>query len=480
MPNPKPPSRPRNSSISSRAISAATGFPASKALNQPNPHKSRPASRQPPANSHEATSIQLDPWLTSAPLPQGQPLASLIAALASGLPKVRTDARLRQLDVLACLLANFAASAALASTTTAIKAIAVPLRRDKSSRYDNPSITGRQLKPVIDALEDAGMIVRTPAIFKQRRTIVEPTARLAELVAQHQVTTASITRLSGEEVIILRQRKARNADGEGHGDVEPLTTNNQDGALIDYPNDCLEANALRNELRRYNAFISKSDICVLGIDNPPPPKPFKRLFDTSGPVQFNLHGRVYAGQVGGWHQNLPKAERHLVRINGEQIVEIDFNALHVRLAYCEANCTPPAEDLYATPGLEPYRPALKIVVSAMLSITGELTKLPPTVREASPDLPKHWTAKRIAQAVKEYHAPIVHLFGKDKGIAFMHNDSTILMLVLTRLLHLGIPALPLHDAVLVQASARDIATAVMKEASKELLGVELPVGVKSY
>ena len=114
----------------------------------------------------------------------------------------------------------------------------------------------------------------------------------------------------------------------------------------------------------------------------------------------------------------------------------------------------------------------------MLSIAGELTKLPPSVREASPDLPKLWTARRIAQAVMQHHAPIAHLFGKDRGIAYMHTDATLLMMVLTRLMDLGLPALPLHDAILVQQSAKDIAIAIMQEVSMELLGVALPVSLK--
>lgn len=422
--------------------------------------------------------ILLDPWLTTAALPQGQPLASLIHALIPSLPKARADAAQRQLAVLSCVLANFAAT--ITNPPLAPRAIAVPQGKLKATRYDNAAITGRQLKPTLDALEAAGMIVRSPAIFKQARTTAQPTARLVELMAAHNVTASSIIRLPGEEVILLRKRKARHAsENDGGGDDgagEPfIATHNQVGSFIDYPDDCLEANALRTELRRYNEFLFKSDIRVMGVNNPPPPKPFKRIFATSGLVQFNLHGRLYAGQVGGWHQGLPKTERHLIRINGESIVEIDWQSLHLRLAYVEAQCSPPAGDLYAIPGLEPYRPALKIVCSAMLSVSGELIKLPPSVREASPDLTKQWTARRIAEAVKEYHAPIAHMFGKDRGIAYMNKDAAMLMRVLASMMGRGLPALPLHDAILVQQSAKDIAIATMQEASLEMLGVVLPV-----
>lgn len=471
MPSPKPPVRsgaqPASSAPVSRFGSASDQWPS---------HTRRPPKPRHRVPKVPPESILLDPWLTTAPLPQGQPVASLIGDLAPRLAKVRVDAAKRQIAVLACVLANFAAAIpALPLALATMPAIAVPQGKLKATRYDNPAITGRQLKPTLDALVEAGLIVRTPAIFKERRTTVQPTDHLAELMASHNVTATSITRLPNEEVIILRLRKGRAAEEDG----ETFTaTSTQNGNLIDYPDDCQEANALRSPLRRFNAFIAMSDIRIEGRDNPPPPKPFKRIFATSGPVRFNLHGRLYVGQVGGWHQGLPKAERHLVRINGEKVAEIDFNAMHLRLAYAEANRQPPSGDLYAIPGLEAFRPAIKIVCSAMLSIAGELTKLPSSVREVCPELPKHWTARRIASAVKAHHPAIAHLFGKDRGIALMHTDSTLLMMVLTRLMECGLPALPLHDAILVQQSAQDTAIAAMREASMVLLGVELPVSVK--
>jgi hypothetical protein len=426
-------------------------------------------------------SILLDPWLTAASQPQGQPLAALIGELASCLPKTRADAAKRQLAVLTCLLANFASTITAHPLAASFSpAIAVPQGKLKATRYDNPTVTGRQLAPTLDALEAAGMIVRTTAIFKQVRTIVQPSTRLLELMAVHMVTASSIARLPDEEVIILRQRKARTVEVVDRAEKSlDATTSNSISGLIDYPDDCHEANALRYELSSYNEFLSKSDIRVIGLDNPPSPKPFKRIFATNGPIQFNLHGRLYAGQVGGWHQGLPKAQRHLVRINGEKVVEVDWQSLHLHLAYAETQCTPPAGDLYAVHReLDAHRKGLKVATSAMLSITGELSKLPPSVREASPDLPKQWTAKRIASAVKEYHAPIAHLFGKDKGIAYMNLDSRLLLRTLVNLMNQGLPALPLHDAILIQTSAKDAAINAMQEASFELLGVALPVSIK--
>jgi hypothetical protein len=332
------------------------------------------------------------------------------------------------------------------------------------------------------SLEDAGMIVRTPAIFKQVRTTVQPSARLVELMAAHMVTASSVARLPNEEVIILRQRKARTVDDDDGAEKSlDIITTKPIGSLIDYPDDCREANSLRNELRSYNEFLSKSDIRVIGLDNPPPPKPFKRIFATSGPIKFNLHGRLYAGQVGGWHQGLPRAQRHLILINGEPVTTIDLTALHVMLACLHAQGPLPVGDAYLVPQLEAYRPAIKIIVSSMLSRTGELIKLPAKVREVCPDLPKHWTGRRIAQAMKEHLPQLGGVWGKDMGMKFMNIDSTILMTVLTRLMQEhGIPALPLHDAVLLPASAQEWGVRIMQEASLAIVGVALPLKVESY
>jgi hypothetical protein len=120
---------------------------------------------------------------------------------------------------------------------------------------------------------------------------------------------------------------------------------------------------------------------------------------------------------------------------------------------------------------------VKIVISAMLSRTGDLKRMP---EDARPLLPREWTGQRIAQVITKHHAHIAHLFGKDKGLHYMWQDSEILMAVLTRLMHKDIPALPMHDGIMVQASAKDVAVRVMKEATLDLLGVALPVSLKEF
>jgi hypothetical protein len=303
-----------------------------------------------------------------------------------------------------------------------------------------------------------------------------------ELIAKHQVTTACTVRIPNEEVIILTRLKARSAtaigdDEDRDDDGEPF---NQGGTAIDYPDDCAAANSLRTPLRQYNQFLSQSNIHVIGPPDAPsrPFAPFKRLFASNGTISFNLRGRLHGGQVGGWNQNLPKEQRHLIRINDEPVCDLDFTNMHLRLAYREAQCSPPDGDLYAIKGLENHRSAVKKVVLAMLAKTGPLTKLPRGTRN---QLPKQWNGENIRQAISEHNAPIAHLFGKGNSHRFTFQESQVLMEVLCRLMnHHNVPALPMHDGLMVQASKRELAIEVMQEVTMDLLGGVLPVERKGF
>ena len=61
----------------------------------------------------------------------------------------------------------------------------------------------------------------------------------------------------------------------------------------------------------------------------------------------------------------------------------------------------------------------------------------------------------------------------------MLTDSSILMAVLTRLTREGIPALPMHDGLMVPQSARDRAKLIMEEEAQRITRVRLPVAVKA-
>jgi hypothetical protein len=422
----------------------------------------------------EASAELMCLWLTISPNQAGLPLHTLVSEITSRLtPKARTDASNRRTQIITTIISNF----------LWFPSIAVNLKRDKATRYQRQAIKGEPLSQALMELEELGLIAIQPFQFKRLRTIIAPTPKLEELIAKHQVTTTCTIRLEDEELIILKRpnKKSHSTTIENVTEIDDQAQNQVDGndGEIDYPDDCAVANTLRIPLRQYNQFLSQSNIHVIGTTNAPPFAPFKRIFRYNGTISFDLRGRLHRGSVGGWSQNLPKEQRHLIRINGESVCDLDFTNMHMRLAYREAKCPPPDGDLYDIGhGLENYRSAVKQVVVAMLAKTGPTTKLPKGTRN---QLPKQWNGKNIAQAVMEYHAPIAHIFGKANSHRFSFQESQVLMETLSRLMNQhDVPALPMHDGLMVQASKRELAMSVMQEVALDVLGVVLPVEEKVY
>lgn len=416
---------------------------------------------QPQDSPQPLPASHLDPWLTVKP---GSPLAALVAQTMDYLPNARRDALAKREAIVGALFANLTLS----------PAVAVPLANAKLTRYDRREVVSSQLKPTLDVLEMCFLIIKHPAEFKKRRTIIEAHPRLEALFASNGVSLSDVARLPDEEVIFLRKRKtpAKGQDADAGEQAAPFDASTPDaGDLIDYT-DTRETRRMRDEVRAFNQFLAAADIRLEGHTGPTPFKPFRRIFSTDGKKRFDLHGRLYGGQAGGWHQGLAKDQRHRIRINGEPVADLDFANMHVRLAYAEAGCEPPEGDPYCIPGLEDHRDGVKAVTSAMLSRIGELTKLPSTVRAM---LPQRWKGPQVAAAIKAHHPRIAYLFGQDRGIRYMFTDSTILMAVLMRLTRKGIPALPMHDGLMVPQSARDLARRIMEEEAHRIAGVDLPV-----
>jgi hypothetical protein len=172
---------------------------------------------------------------------------------------------------------------------------------------------------------------------------------------------------------------------------------------------------------------------------------------------------------------LKSTMRHRLRIDGEPITDLDFSSMFPRLAYRHVGTEPPQGDLYAVPGLEDHREGAKAGLSALLSYGTEMKSLPPRLKALLPD---GWTAKRLTRAFAKHHPNLVPHFGKDFGLDLMFTESRILMLALRKLMARGIPALPMHDGMMVPRSHAGPAKPAMEEASEEVVGVRLPVAIK--
>lgn len=338
--------------------------------------------------------------------------------------------------------------------------LAIPAGHPKAaSRYERKGFN--QLRPIVTIMAENGLAIVSPA-FKDRRMGLEADGWLLTALHQAPITPKDLGKAEGEEVLWLSARTGRNALGQKLPQEH-----------INYA-DTQETLKFRKEVEEINGFLNTQDIALDGEPQGTIRLTRRFLLRTpSEPREFRLHGRLY----GGFWQNLKKERRSGLRINGEQIADLDFVSMFPQLAYAKVGVEPPEGDLYSIPGLEKHRAGVKAGFSALLSVSSDMKKLPSEVKEG---LPEGWTASRFKAAIGEKHPALVPLFGKDTGSDLMFAESRILLLALRGLMQKGIVALPMHDGIMVAGSDTGTAILVMSESAMQVTGSEFAVLRKWY
>jgi hypothetical protein len=397
--------------------------------------------------------IHHDPWLSPAS-PDLQALAaSIFEELEASFPRPprqRSDARARR----AAITGNIVASLALLARYHPEGArLAIISENTKRTRYDRAVFSREVFMQIVGEMEGAGYLLRRRGTRRKARTTIEPTTRFRLMVSEMEV---QISRTEGAETIILKARTGRD----------------RPKVFIDYE-DTTETIAMRAEMRAVNDALGSASITVAGEPSSIPPF-MSRRFQIDAPDEphtFRQHGRLY----GGLWQSLPKTERHLLRVDGEQIADLDFTGMFVQLAYLEAGLALPNSDPYA--GVEGLsRAAMKLGMSALLCRSGAMQRLPADIRKI---VGPEWNARRFSAALAERHPGIAHLFGNGIGLRLMKTEGDILLVALQGLFAQGVPALPMHDGIMVPASKAEVARRAMALASMKIVGIALPVAQKA-
>lgn len=394
--------------------------------------------------------LYFDPWLTAS----GAALINVSAEVFTLLPapeitpgrKPRADAMHRRLLCLRSLLANLVA---LALQPGLHCALAVPLKGGRRSRYYRPPYHIAVLSDTLKDLQAAGMVSVVPGAARRTRTYVTPTPRLEAVLTGHGITLQDVGRLAGGETLLLRSSEP--GDGEE--------------TFMEYV-DTATTMAMRRDMEVINETINAADIRFAGA--PIAPTHLVRMFQGD----FQHHGRMYRGV---W-QSLPKRERHRLSINGEAVVDLDFSAMFLQLAYLKQGVEMPHGDPYAIPELSGCRGAVKRLISSLLARKAPALRLPPGIKE---QLPEGWTMRRFEHAACLKHPAIAELFGKGLSLEFMFTESRVMVAVLLGLAAKGIVGLPMHDGLMVAASHKEAAIEMMQKVSFEVLGKALPVAEKT-
>lgn len=329
-----------------------------------------------------------------------------------------------------------------------------------------------------------------PRAIRGEVSSIAPGKRWAELTQGLVFTFDDFSRDQGQEVIMLN-RKRRSAT--------PWSTDAPGRERIDYK-DTTETMALRTSMQALNAFLADANVTFEVDDAEPTVDPRDRLqrryyvmkADQSD-ERFDQSGRLF----GGFWSNMKASRRSRIRINGEPTKTLDYGSMFTRLAYAELGATPPESDLYAIDGLAGYRSGVKMAMNCFLFDEANTRRTWPAVlgqgvgddheAQANPDclaasfqarLPAGWTVRKTKAAILAKHPALVAAWGRGLGYRLMNTESDILVEVLLDLMAKGIPALGLHDGLMVQSSFKDEARRVMEDVSLRKVGVVIPVGEK--
>lgn len=404
--------------------------------------------------------LHFDGWLAAK---SGSPLAGLVMRLSASIPQEpttsgrarRADAQRRQRDCIEALVVNLAACSL---NPLHYAGLAVATRNDRLTRYDRPGFAAPTLRACIACLEEVGMLTVSPAIYKRQRTILVPSPELASRLLADGVTMRDIIRAAGRETVELW---AERGGSRQHG-------NRSGKVLVDY-RDTPETDTLRSSMDAVNESLNKAVVSMAG--HPMPPPHLARKFHSDSPVAaptFNRHGRLY----GGFWQHLKHEHRHKLTVNGEAVADLDFASMFVSLAYLHQGFPPPAGDLYAVAGLESCRDVVKSLMVSLFFREVPATRLPKGARN---EMPPGWTMARFKRAAAALHPAIAPLFDTDVGFELMATESRLLVAILLELGQRNIPALPMHDGIMVPRTAKRDALSVMEAASLSHLGSRLRV-----
>jgi len=201
---------------------------------------------------------------------------------------------------------------------------------------------------------------------------------------------------------------------------------------------------------------------------------------------FDHGGRLYSWTVNGY-TSLSKAERRTMRIDGEEIAELDYSGFHTRMLYHKAginfqgdvyqpNRVFPEVDEYtyahdghrksiAVAGRKLAKVATNIILNARSekSAGGAVWK---TIRQSRPFRKVAYEVCQtsplgIVRRIKELHEPISRHFHTGVGLRLQSEDVWLMIDILTQFVQAEKPALGLHDAVVCRRSDVDFARRAM-------------------
>lgn len=253
-----------------------------------------------------------------------------------------------------------------------------------------------------------------------------------------------------DEVILLREQK--------WWDWERAT---KTADLIDYT-DTAETNVMRDGLRRYNSFMA--GFTVKDATGTRHSTSLVRIFNNSS---FDCGGRFYRAS----YQGLKSAERSMLTIDGQTLVELDFAAVHPTMLFLQAELEP-KDDPYTVPGIA--RNHLKLAFNVAVNAESEAA----AVGCLEQHLKDRQLAERCVQALHEHLPDVAQHLCTGIGVKLQRLDSNIAALVMADFVRHQKPVLVMHDSFLVHPADEALLQTTMTWAFQKVLDTFWPPTIK--
>ncbi len=245
---------------------------------------------------------------------------------------------------------------------------------------------------------------------------------------------------------------------------------------VDFTNPL--AAALAEPVRQINAFVAKQDISGAGD------VAFFRTFNCGDDRRFgwNMGGRLCC--VGGGYQSMKKAQRPLIRINGEDTAELDISGSHLTILYALRGMPlPEGDDPYAGTSLP--RHVIKAFVNMTLGHARFHSRWPAEVKERykedwNGDLQKDYSIRLVKERVIEC-LPIMADWPECliTWADLQYTESCIVTAAVHRLAYeRDICTLPLHDSLIFPVSKIDIVEQYLSQCFYEYTGLSPNLKIK--
>ena len=225
------------------------------------------------------------------------------------------------------------------------------------------------------------------------------------------------------------------------------------------------------QMDELNAFIAT--VAIEGTEL----RGWTRIFNQADHPEFDWDrgGRLYAKPEPSY-QAMSKEERLRLRLEGEAVAEIDIRSSHLAIVYAlKGRCLADEIDRARAAGQEPDayrigglpREVVKAWVTATLGKGAPIgrwaSEAVADVKERAGICLRNYKVKEVAEAVLARHDVLADLSGIDWArLQFIESKAIVRTMLRLKRRH-AIPALPVHDSLIVPRSAWWVAHRALQE-----------------